>query len=84
MAGVAKPKKTDFVVVNVNPSQNAGDNQAVGVVLAVHDDEEGQEHTLVDVKVLLNGDENLTLRRVPLLSKADAKKFPGSKFATRS
>lgn len=69
--GSSTVKKGDTLLVNVPPAQNNGDPEAMGVVLRVLDVE---DETRVNVKVFLDGDSDLLLRNVPVLSQKDAKK----------
>lgn len=71
MSGSSKVSKGDTVTVNVPPAQNNGDSEALGLVLRVLDVE---NETRVNVKVFLDGDGDMLLRNVPVLSKTDAKK----------
>lgn len=69
--GNSSVNKGDTVLVNVPPAQNNGDPEALAVVLRVLDVEDG---TRVNVKVFLDGDGDMLLRNVPVLSQKDAKK----------
>lgn len=65
----AKLKKGDNVLVTVHPHQNNGDPEALGLVVRVLDVEDEDR---VNVRCLLDGDETLLLRNVPVLSKKDS------------
>ena len=66
-----KVSKGDKVLVQVNPAQNNGDPEAVATVLSVH---EHDGNTTVNVKAHCDGDVDLLLRNVPVLTAAQAKK----------
>lgn len=73
--GQAKLKLGDQVLVNVPAQQNNGSTEAVGVVVRVLETEGSDDSdTRANVKVLLDGEDNLLLRNVPVLNKKDADK----------
>jgi hypothetical protein len=73
--GQAKLKKGDQVLVNVPPQQNNGDPEAVGTVVRVLETEGSDDSdTRCNVKVHLDGDSDLLLRNVPVLTKTAAGK----------
>ena len=68
----SKVSKGDKVLVQVNPAQNNGDSEAVATVVKVMDDGDGNQ--LVNVKAHCDGDVDLLMRNVPVLTASAAKK----------
>ena len=73
-------KLGDTVVVTVDPRSNNGSPEAAGTVVRVLDGDEDR----VNLRVLLDGDGNLLLRNVPVLSKRPKDEDAPKVYAVRS